>query len=460
VCRGTVSGVVNFHNYRKVLEEISLKALILAAGYGTRQKKNGDTKPLIPLLGLRFIERVILTAKKAGIKKFEIVTGYNGDKIQKYLGHGDKLSVRIGYIHNADWKKGNGISVLKAKKIMHEPFILLMSDHLFDCTILSELQKQRIDDDECILCVDRNHHRYLDIDDATKVFIEAGQIKAIGKQLDYHNAIDTGIFLCTPVIFDALDESIRNGNDSLSAGIEVLADRHKMKTFDISDKYWLDVDDDVALKNAKSLLIEQLKKSTDGPVSKRLNRPISLKISEMLLKTGISPNQISLIGFFIGILGALFFFLGDYIYLVIGGILVHLSSIVDGCDGEVARLKLVETKYGGWFDAVLDRYADAIILFGMVYGYWMLHNDIIIWTIGFMALTGSFLNSYTADKYDAIFKMRMKVVNGIRMGRDVRLFIIFIGALSNQILITLAILAIISNFESIRRLVVLRFKYA
>ncbi len=50
--------------------------------------------------------------------------------------------------------------------------------------------------------------------------------------------------------------------------------------------------------------------------------------------------------------------------------------------------------------------------------------------------------------------------NRIRIGRDIRLFLIFVGALSNQILITLAILAIVGNFESIRRLVVLRFKYA
>jgi len=437
-----------------------LKALILAAGQGRRQKENGDSKPLISLLGLSFIERVMLTAKKSGIKEFQIVIGYKGKKIQKYLGNGEKLGVNIDYIYNDEWRKGNGISVLKAKDYIQEPFILLMADHLFDYKILLALQKQTIEDDECILCVDKNHHKYLDVDDATKVFIKDGKIKDIDKQLDDYNGIDTGIFLCTPIIFDALEESIDSGNESLAAGIKVLANRHQMKAFDVSDKYWLDVDDDNALNNAKSLLFEKLKKNTDGPVSRILNRPISKKISELLLKTNITPNQISLISFILGLFGALCFYIGDYFYLVIGGLLVHLSSIIDGCDGEVARLKLVESKYGGWFDAVLDRYADAIIIFGMIHGHWILHNDIMVWTIGFMALMGSFLNSYTADKYDAIFGKRIKEINGMRMGRDVRLFLIFIGALSNQILITLAILAIISNFESIRRLVVMRFKYA
>lgn len=436
-----------------------MKALILAAGQGIRQKQNGDCKPLIPLLGLNFIERVILTANKYGIKDFQIVIGYKGKRIRKYLGNGKKLGVNIGYIYNDEWRKGNGISVLKAKNFIQEPFILLMADHLFDYKILDELQKQTIEDDGCILCVDKNNHKYLDVDDATKVFIEDSQIKDIDKQLNNYNGIDTGIFLCTSAIFDALEESIDSGNESLAAGIKILANRHKIKVFDISNKYWLDVDDNSSLKNAKSLLFEKLRKNTDGPISRIFNRPISIKISELLLKTKMTPNQISLISFIVSFLGALFFYFGDYVFLVVGGLLVHLSSIIDDCGGEVSQLKLSESKYGDWLDTVLDRYADAIIILGMIHGHWILHNDITILTIGFLALMGSFFNSYTADKYDAIFRKRIKV-NKIRMGRDVRLFLIFIGALSNQILVTLTILAIISNFESIRRLVVLRFKYA
>lgn len=437
-----------------------MKALILAAGQGRRQKENGDSKPVIPLLGLSFIERVILTAKKSGIKEFLIVTGYNAGKVRKHLRKGNKLGVKIDYVYNAEWRKGNGVSVLKAKDYIQDTFVLLMADHLFDDKILFELQQQAIEDDACILCVDKNHHKYLDLKDATKVFMEDGNIKDIGKQLHDYNGIDTGIFLCTPVIFDALEQSINGGNESLAAGMKILANRRKMKGFDISDKYWLDVDDGSALKNAKAMLIQQLRKNTDGPISRILNRPISIKISKLLLKTKITPNQISLVGFITAFFGALFFYVGEYIFLIIGGILVQLSSIIDGCDGEVARLKLMQTKYGGWFDAVLDRYADAIIIFGMIHGHWILHNNLIIWTIGFIALVGSFLNSYTADKYDAIFKERRKEVNRWRMGRDIRLFLIFIGALSNQILITLVVLGIISNFEAIKRLIMLRFRHA
>jgi CDP-L-myo-inositol myo-inositolphosphotransferase len=438
---------------------IKMKALIIAAGQGKRLRPIGDTKPLVSLLGLGLIERVILTAKKSGIKEFCIVTGYNGEKIREVLSDGKKYGVKIQYIQNDSGTGGNGISVLKARDNFKESFVLLMADHNYDHRILDRLLKTKIGKDECILCVDKNPKDHLNIDDATKVRTVDHIIEAIGKDLIDYNCIDTGIFICNPVIFDALEQSVSQGDEGLSGGIKILAQRHKMRYIQLEDNFWIDVDDKTDRKNAELLICNKLKKDTDGPVSQILNRPISLRISKLLLKTGITPNQISVLSFVIGLAGASFFFTGEYLYLILGAMLVHIHSIVDGCDGEVARLKLRQTKYGGWLDSVLDRYADAAIILGLVYGYWSINGDITIWIIGFFALIGTFLNSYTSDKYDSIFKNGdMTKRSKFRMGRDVRLLLIVIGALTNQVLIMLIILAVIANFEALRRLVVFRNK--
>ena len=97
-----------------------------------------------------------------------------------------------------------------------------------------------------------------------------------------------------------------------------------------------------------------------------------------LLKTGITPNQISVLSCVIGLAGASLFFFGEYFYLILGGIIVHIHSIVDGCDGEIARLKLRRTRYGGWLDSFLVRYVDAVILLGLTYGYWSISGDSMI----------------------------------------------------------------------------------
>ena len=436
-----------------------MKCLIIAAGKGTRLSSKSNSKPLIPLLGLSIIERVVLTAHKSGLTDFYVVTGYNGEKVRQYLKRfSQSRKINITYITNDEWEKGNGISVLKAKDLLNEHFILLMADHIFDESILIKLKDKRIADGEVMLAVDYNikTNKLVDVNDVTKVLVEDNRILDIGKDIKRYTAYDTGIFLCSPAIFSAIEESLHNDDNSLSGGIKVLASKGKAKVFDIKDEYWIDVDDEKAFKKAETKLLDTLKKPSDGPISRYLNRPISTRVTRHLLRTDITPNYVSFFSFILAILGALFFFLGGYINLIVGAILAQVSSVIDGCDGEIARLKFQETDFGAWFDAVLDRYADAFLLFGLTYYVYFLSGNLLYLFIGFLAIIGTFMNSYTADKYDGLMQRRLGSGKYyFRMGRDVRIFIIFLGALINQPILALVLIALLMNAENIRRIVVL-----
>ena len=433
-----------------------MKCLIIAAGEGSRLSNRGNSKPLVPLLELPLIERVILNAKGVGITDFYIVTGYNGEKLRNHLDQfAQNRDLKITHLINNQWKKENGLSVLAAKKEINENFILLMSDHIFDKSILEDLMQEKVADGEIILAVDYNlKNKTVDVDDVTKVLVDnKGRIINIGKNIKKYNTYDTGIFLCSPVIFKALEESSANGDTSLSAGIKILAKKEKARVFDIRGRYWIDVDDEKAFKKAENILLADLKKISDGPVSRHINRPISTRISKYLLKRNITPNQISLFSFIFSIVGALFFFFGGYANLLIGGILAQISSIIDGCDGEIARLKFQTSEFGGWYDAVLDRYADAFLLFGLTYYAYFLGENLLYLFIGFLAIIGAFINSYTADKYDGLMKKNLtRGKHYFRIGRDVRIGIIFIGTLINQPALVLFIIALLMNAENIRRI--------
>ena len=435
-----------------------MKCLIIAAGEGSRLSNRGDSKPLVPLLELPLIERVILNANRAGISDFYIVTGYNGEKLRKHLNQfSQNKNLKISYFQNNQWEKENGLSVLAAKKEINENFILLMSDHIFDKSILEDLMQEKVVYGEIILAVDYNlKNKIVDIDDVTKVLVDdKGRIINIGKNIKKYNAYDTGIFLCSPAIFEALEESSANGDTSLSAGIKIIAKQKKSKVFDIKGKYWIDVDDENAFKKAENILLADLKKVSDGPVSRYLNRPISIRISKHLLKISITPNQISLFSFIFSMVGALFFFFGGYANLLIGGILAQIASIIDGCDGEIARLKFQTSEFGGWYDAVLDRYADAFLLFGLTYYVYFLGENLLYLFIGFLAIIGAFMNSYTADKYDGLMKKNLtRGKHYFRIGRDVRIGIIFIGTLINQPTLVLFVIALLMNTENIRRILI------
>jgi len=435
-----------------------MKCLIIAAGEGSRLSNRGDSKPLVSLLEMPLIERVILTAKGAGLSDFYVVTGYNGERLRNHL---DQFSqdkdLKINYLVNEEWKKENGLSVLKAKGEIEENFILLMSDHIFNKSIPIKLLQEKIVDGEIMLAVDYNlENKIVDIDDVTKVLVDGkDKIINIGKNIKKYNAYDTGIFLCSPALFEALEEGSVHGETSLSAGIKILAKKKKARVFDIRANYWIDVDDEIAFRKAENILLANLKKTSDGPVSRHLNRPISIRISKYLLKKRITPNQISFFAFVLSMIGAFFFFLGGYVNLLTGGILAQISSVIDGCDGEIARLKFQTSEFGGWYDAVLDRYADAFLLFGLTYYAYFPGKNFLYLLIGFLALIGSFMNSYTADKYDGLMKKRLGPgKHYFRIGRDVRMFIIFLGALINQPVLILFIIAFTMNTENIRRIII------
>ncbi len=411
-------------------------------------------------MGLSIIERVILTATRYGIEDFYVVTGYNGEKVRLFLDElGQRRNIKITHIINDDWQGGNALSVLKAKNVLNGNFLLLMGDHIFDEDIITRLKNEKIQDGEVILAVDYNTNSksLVDINDVTKVSVSNDNIIDIGKNIVRYNAYDTGIFLCSPAIFTAIETSItRHNDDSLSGGIKILAEEGKAKAFDIEDGFWVDIDDERAFQKAEKCLIDKLKKPSDGPVSRYLNRPLSTKISRYLVKTSVTPNQISVFSFILSLIAAAFFFLQGYTPLVIGAVLAQISSIIDGCDGEVARLKYCESDFGGWFDAVLDRYSDAFLLFGITYHTFAHSGNFFYSAIGFLAIIGSFMNSYTADKYDGFMKRRLgHGKHYFRMGRDVRVFIIFIGALINQPLLILVVIALLTNIENIRRVRVL-----
>jgi len=159
--------------------------------------------------------------------------------------------------------------VLQAKDLLHDPFLLLMSDHLFEPQTAKRLLHQSISHDEAILAVDRKIHTVFDLEDATKVRLDGQHIVDIGKGIAFYDALDTGMFLCGPVIFEALESAKTNGNCSLSDGMRKLARQRKFRAFDIGTAHWQDVDTPETLAYAEAIFDKHFR---DNPVSGRFAR--------------------------------------------------------------------------------------------------------------------------------------------------------------------------------------------
>ena len=136
---------------------------------------------------------------------------------------------------------------------------------------------------------------------------------------------------------------------------------------DVPTDRWQQVLTEADRVAAEEKLNRWLVKPTDG-IFAQFNRRISVPISRQLIKWPITPNMVSLFTLAVGFVSGLFFACGGYWNTVFAAILSVWASILDGCDGEVARLKLQESAFGCWLETICDYLYYLFIFSGMAIG--------------------------------------------------------------------------------------------
>jgi choline kinase len=233
-------------------------AVILAAGNGDRfANRTKDSKLLEPLLGQPLLLRTLASAHDAGIDSAVVVLGYQADRVRSLVERGGPPELSISFAYNPAWRLENGVSVGAARLFVdRQRFALLMGDHIFDPRVLRRLLNVPIADGESVLAVDGRPSPPEVAVEATKVLREGARIIAIGKDLSEYDALDTGMFVCSSSIFDALDAAQALGDTTLSGGIRELARRGMMRAHDIGEARWCDIDTVSDLEAAESALAE------------------------------------------------------------------------------------------------------------------------------------------------------------------------------------------------------------
>ena len=144
---------------------------------------------------------------------------------------------------------------------------------------------------------------------------------------------------------------------------------------------------------AEQKLDRWLVKPTDG-VFARMNRRVSIPISRQLIKTPITPNMVSIFTLGVGFLAGAFFALGGRANMLTGAILSVFASILDGCDGEVARLRFQDSPFGCWLETVCDYLYYVFIFAGMTIGLLGRGPVYMIWgTVLFFGAVASFITT-------------------------------------------------------------------
>jgi phosphatidylglycerophosphate synthase len=174
---------------------------------------------------------------------------------------------------------------------------------------------------------------------------------------------------CVVPIFSAraFAESVK-GDDELAEQLHTwLSGAGTLVTVGVPEYLWQRIRTEQDRLAAERKLDSWLVKPTDG-IFARFNRRISIPISRQLIRFPITPNMVSIFTLGVSLLSGIFFAMGGYLYMLAGALTGLFASILDGCDGEVARLKLQESAFGCWLETVCDYLYYLFMFTGMTIG--------------------------------------------------------------------------------------------
>jgi phosphatidylglycerophosphate synthase len=144
------------------------------------------------------------------------------------------------------------------------------------------------------------------------------------------------------------------------------------------------------LPAAEGRLFQGLIKPTESFLSRKFERKVSLAITRRLLYTRVTPNQISIASILLGVFSALLFLGEARVLHVLGGLLLVFSSIVDGCDGELARLRFQESRLGSWLDFLGDNVVHISIFLCLGLGLTLRGEGTVYAVLGCVAAVANF----------------------------------------------------------------------
>ena len=316
-----------------------IPALVLAAGEGSRLREYASPKPLVKVAGMPLIGRVLHGLAEAGVREVWIAVGYKADMIRRTIGN-NYAGLKIQYVNVKDWKKGNLYSLLVAQRIFKQNFLLCMGDHIFDPEIPKKIINSKLDS-AVVLAIEKVP------EEDTKVLEKEGTILEIGKRLAQSNvAIDTGLFLCSPKVFEYASLAAKEGASELADCIRIAGRSGDAQVVDVSGHLWVDIDTKQDLDHAERLIVEnsQKKRGASDFVAHYFNRPIENAILYYISNWPfITPNRLTIATNVLAWIVTYLFFSG---YLGLGSLLTFVVGIMDGLDGKLARIRACSTKIG------------------------------------------------------------------------------------------------------------------
>jgi len=421
-----------------------------------------------PLFGLTPVERTALAFARAGVRRFVLA----GDpdavaELARVLAAGPCKRLRV--------RAADSLALACAGD---GPVLLARADCHYDRQLIWRFVAETAGAAEPIVAVDFRPQaaaRGEALPQATVWSREPrARVQRVGRRLVGADGVLVGLALATPAFVRAIDRGAAGAEDDEEPaaqpadperawlrGLSALLAREPVESWAVVER-WQPVQRPEDVPRARREVLAGAVRVTDGIIARHLNRPISLRITERLLSRPVKPWQVSVASFATTLAAGLSFAIG---HATTGGLLAQAASVLDGVDGELARVRYQDSAFGGLYDALLDRVGEAAVIGGMTAYAWVMGAGAWVVVLGFAALAGNSLSMLVKEKYGTQFRRpwaseREGRWRWLLLGRDGRLFLTLVAGVTGQVELVLAYLALGTHVHAGARIARIRAEAA
>lgn len=335
--------------------------------------------------GIPLIQRILLSGVKAGIQEWILLAWHGAEKLPAVLHTASRLTGvpwQVYDLHHGD--AANLAALLPTKEV-----IAIACTAVFDYHLLEELQQV----EGTALCVTAASPPTSDSVTLDSVTLRDGHVLAQASTTSPAFR-STGILRCAGALLEHVIrltwEELQKTSTPVQTLLPGIIAYTPVRAVDVSQHLWVPLMAPFAasVTAAEEELVCRLGRKGDSLIVRMLNRRMSQALTKRLVHTAVTPNQITLSSAALGVGGAFLLAQATDVLQIIGSLLFLCSTIIDGCDGEVARLTFQESDFGGKLDIMMDNVVHLFLFSGIAFGLYRENGAPIALVLGALTLGG------------------------------------------------------------------------
>ena len=392
-------------------------ALILTA---TRvfERPGGPTPapPLTVVGGLSLFQRTILTLQRGGIGRFVILGGDQTEALRKQL-HGDRrIRAEVRWLPVREFPPADPRTWEVLAGMLGGYYLVAGTGAVFPASLVARVREEGRKGDPVVVVRGGAWHERLPNEGGAygHAPLQMGSPVSKGERGSVVT-LETAAALLLNIDLVSIPEGFMspgwaNTQDSpqpLQAALERGIRQGQVKVLPLQSDWYQEIsagkaDAAESVEEAEWTLLRSLKGGLEGFVDLHFNRKCSKWITQWLLHTPLTPNAVTILAMLVGILAAVAFGLGGYAEGIIGALLFQFSAILDCCDGEVARLKFLESSFGEQLDFVLDNFVHIALYAGIAWASYRDNWGPVALLFGWLAMLGNAMAFVVVQKASKI----------------------------------------------------------